>query len=47
MVLLITTNEPLGKLQPAVHRPGRCRAEIGFPALSATEANARSDSPAA
>ena len=35
---LITTNEPLGRLHPAVHRPGRCLAEIEFTALDVDEA---------
>jgi hypothetical protein len=29
-LVLITTNEPLGHLHPALSRPGRCLAEIGF-----------------
>lgn len=39
-VLLITTNEPVGRLQPAVRRPGRCWAEVEFPAFPAAEAAA-------
>lgn len=39
-LVLITTNEPLGRLHPAVVRPGRCLAEVEFPALSAEEAAA-------
>lgn len=39
LVFLITTNEPLGTLHPAVTRPGRCLAEIEFGPLSADEAN--------
>jgi uncharacterized protein DUF5925/ATPase family protein associated with various cellular activities (AAA) len=39
-LVLITTNEPLGGLHPAVVRPGRCLAEIEFPALSPAEASA-------
>ena len=37
--LLITTNEPLGTLHPAVTRPGRCLAEVEFGPLSAEECN--------
>lgn len=39
LMVLITTNEPLGSLHPAVTRPGRCLAEIEFGGLSAIEAN--------
>ena len=39
LLFLITTNEPLGTLHPAVTRPGRCLAEIEFGPLSADEAN--------
>ena len=39
LLVLITTNEPLGTLHPAVTRPGRCLAEIEFGEMSATEAN--------
>ncbi|MCB0866630.1 MAG: AAA family ATPase [Solirubrobacterales bacterium] len=38
VLILITTNEPLGRLHPAVHRPGRCLAEIEFLALDVDEA---------
>ena len=38
--VLVTTNEPLRKLHPAVVRPGRCWAEVEFAALSADEASA-------
>lgn len=34
---LITTNEPVGALHPALVRPGRCLARIEFPPLSAAE----------
>jgi hypothetical protein len=34
---LITTNEPVGALHPALVRPGRCLARVEFPALSAAE----------
>jgi hypothetical protein len=40
LLVLITTNEPLGSLHPAVTRPGRCLAEIEFGALSPADANA-------
>jgi len=39
-LVLITTNEPLGRLHPAVVRPGRCLAEVEFAALSGQEASA-------
>jgi hypothetical protein len=39
LMFLITTNEPLGTLHPAVTRPGRCLAEIEFGPLSAEESN--------
>jgi ATP-dependent 26S proteasome regulatory subunit len=39
VMVLITTNEPLGTLHPAVIRPGRCLAEIEFGPLSAEQAN--------
>jgi hypothetical protein len=39
-LVMITTNEPLGRLHPAVVRPGRCLAEVEFPALSPAEAAA-------
>ena len=38
-MILITTNEELGKLNRAITRPGRCFSEIGFERLSAEEAN--------
>jgi hypothetical protein len=38
-LLLITTNEPVGRLHPAARRPGRCLADIEFTPLSAAEAN--------
>lgn len=37
---LITTNEPVGALHPALVRPGRCLARIEFPPLSAAESAA-------
>lgn len=39
-ILLVTTNEPLGRLHPAVTRPGRCWATVEFGPLSAGEATA-------
>ena len=39
-MLLITTNEPVGRLHPATRRPGRCLADIEFTSLSCGEANA-------
>jgi hypothetical protein len=38
VLLLITTNEELGALHPAVTRPGRCAAQIEFLPLAASEA---------
>lgn len=38
-IVLITTNEPLGRLHPAIHRPGRCLAEVEFEALDPLAAN--------
>ena len=37
-LLLITTNEPVKELHPAVRRPGRCLADIEFAPLSIQEA---------
>ena len=39
-LVLITTNEPLGRLHPATRRPGRCIADIEFVELGVAEANA-------
>ena len=39
-LIMITTNEPLGRLHPAVVRPGRCLAEVEFPPLGRKEAMA-------
>jgi hypothetical protein len=39
-LLLITTNEPVRELHPAVRRPGRCLADIEFAPLSVHEAEA-------
>jgi hypothetical protein len=38
-LVLITTNEPIGRLHPAIARPGRCLAEVEFAKLTANEAN--------
>jgi hypothetical protein len=38
VMLLITTNEELGALHPAVTRPGRCASQIEFLPLPSTEA---------
>jgi Domain of unknown function (DUF5925)/ATPase family associated with various cellular activities (AAA) len=40
VLVLITTNEPLGRLHPAVIRPGRCLAEVEFTPLTAAESAA-------
>jgi hypothetical protein len=40
VVVLVTTNEPLRRLHPAVVRPGRTWAEVEFGALSEGEASA-------
>ncbi|KKN84399.1 hypothetical protein LCGC14_0288610 [marine sediment metagenome] len=40
VIALVTTNEPLGKLHPAVGRPGRCAAEVEFKPLTTEEAQA-------
>lgn len=39
-LVLITTNEPLKRLHPATHRPGRCLADVEFTPFTAAEANA-------
>jgi len=36
-MVLITTNEELGKLHPAVTRPGRCLAQVEFRPLDHDE----------
>lgn len=38
MLVLVTTNEEVRKLHPAVARPGRCAANVDFGPLSADEA---------
>lgn len=40
LLVLITTNEPIARLHPAVVRPGRCAAQVEFPPLPVDEANA-------
>jgi hypothetical protein len=40
VLVLVTTNEPIRTLHPAVARPGRCAANIEFEPLSPDEANA-------
>lgn len=39
-IVLITTNEPLSRVHPALSRPGRCLAQVEVPALSREEAAA-------
>jgi hypothetical protein len=39
VLVLVTTNEPIRKLHPAVARPGRCAANVEFAALDAEEAS--------
>lgn len=39
-LLLVTTNEPVGRLHPALRRPGRCWAEVEFAPFTAREAAA-------
>ena len=38
VLVLVTTNEPLKNLHPAVSRPGRCAVQIEFSAFTADEA---------
>jgi hypothetical protein len=40
VLVLVTTNEPLRRLHPAVARPGRCAARIEFVPFSTDEAAA-------
>jgi hypothetical protein len=40
VLVLVTTNEPIRKLHPAVARPGRCAANVEFTPLAADEAAA-------
>jgi hypothetical protein len=37
-VLVVRTHEPIGRLHPALRRPGRCWAEIEFTPFSGREA---------
>jgi hypothetical protein len=39
-ILLVTTNEPIARLHPAVRRPGRCWASIDFGRFDPAEAMA-------
>jgi hypothetical protein len=39
VLVLVTTNEPLRSLHPAVSRPGRCLSQLEFPAFPAVEAD--------
>jgi hypothetical protein len=39
VLVLVTTNEPIRKLHPAVARPGRCAANIEFDSFSPEEAS--------
>jgi hypothetical protein len=38
--LLVTMNEPLGRLHPAVRRPGCCWAQVGFTPFAPAETTA-------
>ncbi len=40
VLVLVTTNEPIRSLHPAVSRSGRCVSNLEFPAFPADEANA-------
>lgn len=40
VLILVTTNEQLGRLHPAIVRAGRCASHISFGPLTATEAEA-------
>jgi hypothetical protein len=40
ILVLVTTNEPIKALHPAVARPGRCAANVEFKPLSPQESNA-------
>jgi Domain of unknown function (DUF5925)/ATPase family associated with various cellular activities (AAA) len=40
ILVLVTTNEPLGRLHPAVARPGRCAANVLFERITSEQANA-------
>jgi ATP-dependent 26S proteasome regulatory subunit len=45
--VLLTTNEPVDDMHPALLRPGRCLARIEFPAFDASEASKLVGSPVA
>ena len=38
VLVLLTTNEDVGRLHPAITRPGRCLGQVEFEALSPAEA---------
>jgi hypothetical protein len=40
ILVLVTTNEELGKLHPAIARPGRCAANVLFRTLPVEQSNA-------
>jgi len=40
ILVLVTTNEEIGRLHPAVARPGRCAANILFTLIPPEQANA-------
>lgn len=40
IMVLVTTNEEVGKLHPAISRPGRCASEIKFDKLTSADAEA-------
>ncbi|MGH3015892.1 MAG: DUF5925 domain-containing protein, partial [Gaiellaceae bacterium] len=40
ILVLVTTNEEIGRLHPAVARPGRCAAKILFTPIPPEQANA-------
>jgi hypothetical protein len=40
VLVLLTTNEDLGRLHPAITRPGRCLSQVEFELLSRAEAQA-------
>ena len=40
IMLLVTSNEPLSRMHPAIVRAGRCAAEVEFPPLTTSEADA-------
>ncbi|MGH2662487.1 MAG: AAA family ATPase [Actinomycetota bacterium] len=40
LLMLVTTNEPIERIHPAVSRPGRCAAQVEFLELAANEVEA-------